>query len=715
MPPLPSSSDLDATIDPDAPDLLPGAASASTTAPDAVSSRSWFRSDIQGLRAVAILLVVLYHAGVPGLSGGYVGVDVFFVISGFVITGVLLREREGTGGTSFATFYARRIRRILPAASLVIVATALASFALLGFVTGDTTAAAGRWAAVFLANFHFTSMGTDYLASLRPPSALQNFWSLAVEEQFYVVYPMVFFLVVRAKGTKVPRRELLVMLAVLMAASFWWSIAQTASNPTAAYFSPLTRAWELGLGASIAVASPWLAQVPGRIAASMTWVGVGLILFAGWNFTAAMAYPGWRVAVPVVGSALVIAGGTVPHAKGAGLILALRPLVWIGVLSYALYLWHWPILVIASEQSGRTTLPLSESLVLVALALGLAWITYRIIERPILHKWSRASQSLRMGLVLVSVTLVLLTVMITVLTPSTAAVRVVPAPTQGAVVRLVAASPGITAIPSRLSPSLADADHDWGAYRIGPRCIAGTAQSSSQVCILGDTAGKHLMVIYGDSHAVMWLPALIAISTAAHWQLVILSKVGCPSVAVSVARPFTAVSGGPYVACDQWHQWASSELRLLHPDLVIFSQGNFYTTPTTLSTPSLPFTKSEWGTAMSTMFRVVGVTGARQVFLGNIPLLPQNAQSCLAAHQSSVQVCSAPVTEVHEPLDQVEVSAAASSNIPYVDPTPWFCSATCTAVIGHYVPYLDRYHVTDTYARYLEIVLGNSLGFGSGR
>jgi len=237
VPPLPSSSDLDATIDPDAPDLLPGAASASTTAPDAVSSRSWFRSDIQGLRAVAILLVVLYHAGVPGLSGGYVGVDVFFVISGFVITGVLLREREGTGGTSFATFYARRIRRILPAASLVIVATALASFALLGFVTGDTTAAAGRWAAVFLANFHFTSMGTDYLASLRPPSALQNFWSLAVEEQFYVVYPMVFFLVVRAKGTKVPRRELLVMLAVLMAASFWWSIAQTASNPTAAYFA----------------------------------------------------------------------------------------------------------------------------------------------------------------------------------------------------------------------------------------------------------------------------------------------------------------------------------------------------------------------------------------------------------------------------------------------------------------------------------------------
>ena len=664
---------------------------------------------------MAVLLVVLYHAGVPGLSGGFVGVDVFFVISGFVITGVLLREREGTGRTSFATFYARRIRRILPAASLVILVTAVATFAVLGFVTGDTTANAGRWAAVFLANVHFTSVGTDYLASLRPPSPLQNFWSLAVEEQFYVVYPMLFFLAVRAKGTRIPRKELLVVLAVLMAGSFWWSITQTASNPTAAYFSPLTRAWELGLGAAIAVAGTRLAKIPGGIAAFITWAGVGAIAFAAFDFTAAMAYPGWRVSVPVVGTALVIAGGAAPRTNGAGSILGLRPLVWIGGLSYALYLWHWPILVIVAEQSGKATLPLAESLSLVVLAVGLSWITYRVIERPIHHKRATARQSITFGLVLVSTTLVLLTLMTTVFTPSAVAVRVIPAPDQAAVVRLVAAAANSSSIPSPLSPSLANAGHDWGGDLGGPLCIASTPQSSSQVCILGDTAGKHLMVVYGDSHAAMWLPALIAISKAARWQLVILSKTGCPSVSLTIARLTAAgTSGGAYVACDQWHEWALGELRRLHPDLVIFSQENTYTTPAAPGAWGHQFTETEWGRAVSTMFRAVRASGARPVFLGNIPLLSQDGPACLAAHEAAVQSCSAPVGETHGPLDQVEASISAASGVTYVDPTPWFCSATCTAVIGHYVPYLDKYHVTATYARYLEVVLGKALGFAPG-
>src|SRR5271163_2754309 len=212
-----------------------------------------FRPDVQGLRAIAILLVVLFHAGVPGLSGGYVGVDVFFVISGFVITGVLLRERSSTGGTSFLSFYARRVRRIVPAATLVILATVIAGYFLLGAGPAGTTATDGQWASVFLANFHFAATSTNYLASQYPPSPLQNFWSLAVEEQFYLVYPLI-FLIVAGLFTKVSLRlRLGVVLGACIVTSYALSVTMTATNAPGAFFSPFTRAWELALGGLVAL------------------------------------------------------------------------------------------------------------------------------------------------------------------------------------------------------------------------------------------------------------------------------------------------------------------------------------------------------------------------------------------------------------------------------------------------------------------------------
>ena len=212
-----------------------------------------FRPDIEGLRAVAVVLVVLYHAGVGGLSGGYVGVDVFFVISGFVITGLLLRERTGSEGTSLLNFYGRRSRRIIPAATLVIVVTVIATYTTLGVVYGDQTAIDARWTAVFLANVHFAAVGTNYLTAQQPPSPLLNFWSLAVEEQFYLVYPTFFLLIAAVRSRWTLQAKLVVGLVAIIAASFTLSVLQTASDPTAAYFSPFTRAWELALGALVAV------------------------------------------------------------------------------------------------------------------------------------------------------------------------------------------------------------------------------------------------------------------------------------------------------------------------------------------------------------------------------------------------------------------------------------------------------------------------------
>ena len=197
-----------------------------------------FRPDVQGLRAVAVVLVVLFHANIPGLRGGYVGVDVFYVISGFVITGVLLRERTQAGSTSLLHFYTRRIRRILPAASLVIIASVVAAYGFLGSESGNQNAIDARWASVFLVNVHFAATGTNYLASQMPPSVLQNYWSLAVEEQFYLVYPAIFLVVAGIALRSSLRRRIAWVLGVAIVASFVWSIVQTSNNPTAAFFSP---------------------------------------------------------------------------------------------------------------------------------------------------------------------------------------------------------------------------------------------------------------------------------------------------------------------------------------------------------------------------------------------------------------------------------------------------------------------------------------------
>jgi peptidoglycan/LPS O-acetylase OafA/YrhL len=358
-----------------------------------------FRPDVEGLRAIAVALVVLFHAGVPRLTGGFVGVDVFFVISGYVITGVLVRERSGTGRNSILGFYGRRARRIIPAATLVIIVTVLATYHWLGFILGGDTARDGRAAATFWVNFRFIATGTNYWTSQLPPSPLQNYWSLSVEEQFYVVYPALF---VAAAAIAVRRIELRhrisVILGAAIIASFWWSIVQTSSNATAAYFSPFTRAWELALGALVAVNARHLAQLPRRAAALASWIGLCGILLAAFLYTSATPYPGSAAALPVISTAGVIAGGTAGFKFGAEMILRLPPFQWLGRISYSMYLWHWPLLVIPMELAGHQ-LSLKDNLGWVAVALAISAITFFLIENPIRHaKRLRQSWRLSIGL-----------------------------------------------------------------------------------------------------------------------------------------------------------------------------------------------------------------------------------------------------------------------------------------------------------------------------
>ena len=371
-----------------------------------------FRPDVQGMRAIAILLALVYHADLPGFSGGYVGIEVFFVISGFVITGLLLRERERTGGTSLRSFYGRRARRIIPAATLVIIITVIVSFHSLGPLVGHETAIDGLWAALFLANVHFAAVHTNYLVAQAPPSPLLNYWSLGVEEQFYIVYPTFFLLIGWWARKRSFRGGLTFVLVAVIVASYAYSIVLTSTDAPSAYFSLFTRAWELALGGLIAVHGRHFQRIPQGWAAVASWAGLIVILVSSVTLTGSSAYPGALVAIPTLGAGLVIAAGAAQPAWGVERMLARKSFQFLAAISFPLSLCHWPILEIAAQSRGVTSLPAWESILLLVFAGVVATLTYYLFENPIRHSRYLARRrwaSLIMGLCLIAATLAVTT------------------------------------------------------------------------------------------------------------------------------------------------------------------------------------------------------------------------------------------------------------------------------------------------------------------
>jgi peptidoglycan/LPS O-acetylase OafA/YrhL len=669
-----------------------------------------FRPDVEGLRAVAVLLVVLFHSGVSALSGGFIGVDVFFVISGFVITGVLLRERAATGSTSVLAFYGRRCRRIIPAATLVIIATVFLSYVFLSSVEGDRTATDGLWAAVFLANFHFVATGTNYLGSQLPPSPLQNFWSLAVEEQFYVVYPTMFLLLAGIRVRLSLRARLAIFLVLVIATSFAFSVLDTSSHATSAYFSPLTRAWELALGALVAVATPWILRLPVRLSAIMTWIGVGAILAAAFSFTSQTAYPGSLVSLPVVGAALIIAGGMRLSRFGAETILGLAPFRVLGKLSYSLYLWHWPILILAAEHGGRSIPSFPQSLGWVLLALAASVATYYLVENPI--RRAKALLRIRWASIALGGALVALTLGAVSFESGEALGAGIgrPAPSSPApsisgvgvplhtVLRLVAASGHIRTLPRHLVPSLSEAllqpSTNWG----GPGPCVAEWQHRSPGCTFGDHAGRFTMVLYGDSHADQWFKALDDIATRAHWRLLVFADGGCPPSAFPDAPPGAY---GDRVDCYYFNRFAINAINRAHPNLLVLTQALNGNVPT-----------RTWRHGLEQVLKRIAMPKAAKLVLGDTPILGR--PSCLPQHVNDVQRCSTKRFDSFESgYDVAERQATVVEGGRYISVTPWFCASRCSPVIGDYDVYFNFGHVALRYTRFLEGVLTDALNLPS--
>ncbi|MCW2680003.1 MAG: acyltransferase, partial [Frankiales bacterium] len=355
---------------------------------DPTTSGGTFRPDVEGLRAVAVLLVVASHVlGVP--AGGYVGVDVFFVISGFLITGLLLREHGRTGRISLRDFYARRVRRLLPAAVLVLAVTNVAAYLLF---TGERAGQVLRdslWSLGFLANVRFADIGTDYFDQTRPASPVQHYWSLAVEEQFYVLWPCLLMAALWLGSRGLGRRRgTAAVLLLVTVASLAWSVLLTAEDAPTAYFSSPARAWELGVGALLAV----LAQtdLPRRIplaaGTALGWIGLGGILVAAFAYSDRTPFPGSAALLPVLAAAAVLLGGEAGAAR-PNPVLVNPVATYVGRLSYSLYLWHWPVLVLSVAvlpEALHVVVPLVLSFVLAALC-------HHLVEEPV-HRSSWLSR-----------------------------------------------------------------------------------------------------------------------------------------------------------------------------------------------------------------------------------------------------------------------------------------------------------------------------------
>lgn len=694
-----------------------------------------FRRDIEGLRAVAVLAVVLFHAGVPGVGGGFTGVDVFFVISGFLILGMLVREVSATGTVRLGRFYGARARRLLAASAAVGVVTAIASAILLPPLQAEAVIGDGIASALYVGNYWFLFHGIDYQLAYTPPSPFQHYWSLGVEEQFYLVCPAVIigtaWLIRRVRRQRnaaaSPERPYLLILVLVGAVSFAASLVATPIVPSLAFFSLPTRAWELAVGGVVALTTTqWrrLAAVP---AAILGWAGLALVLVGCTVLSTTTPYPGTAALLPVLGAALVIGAGCADPAQGCGRLLASSPMRAIGRISYSWYLWHWPMLLLAPSLLGHP-LGLVGRLATAAVSGGLAVLTLRFIENPLRFAAPvrrSALRSLLLGGVATGVAVCVGVALLVSIPPPvgrgmaaaplTATALIPPAGedadayhaavqhVSAQVQAVVAASADLEAVPSNLNPSLAAAaaENPFAEFK---GCMRNFLEADQPECVTGDRASKTRVALIGDSTAAMWIPAFQQAAERRHWRLETLAKGGCPMLDLSIVNPFLRRA---FTECDTWRELVLGRLRNEHPQLLIVSlwrkYGDRYDFPAGVTSYD-----SAWLGGLTRIVEQLRGIGAKVLVLGPAPDPHALVPTCLSGHLDNATAC-APLrsTAVNDSGIAAEAAATKAGGGQYADPTELFCtSERCPVIVGNTVVFHDANHLTFEYARELAPVMG---------
>jgi len=663
------------------------------------AGRTRFRADVEGLRAIALLVVLLYHAEVAWLPGGYVGVDIFFVISGFLITGLLLREVEHTGRVRLGQFYARRMRRLLPAALVVLAATVLLAWAVMSPVERTALHREVISAAVYLINWKLASDAVAYSEAGTDASAIQHFWSLAVEEQFYLVWPLLIIgvaLACRRIGGHRLRLWLGIVLGALAAVSFAYAVYLTAEQGQAAYFTTTTRAWELGAGALLAlVPVTWWQRVKGgrRTAFALAGAGVALIALAVYRLNDDTAFPGPWAALPVAGAVAVIAAGQISTDTPVARALSTRPMRYLGRLSYSWYLWHWPVVVLATVWLGD----LPSTLLLLAIALS--WIpaalTHHFVEDPVRHaRMLRATgASLALGAACTAAAVAVATVAQT----SVPTIRLAsPDEATGAAAMAGATGPQRSASVLRPLPENASDDHGQAA---DDGCLADPDVSSvSDGCVYGDRSADQAVVLFGDSHAQQYFAALDPIAKEHGWQLVVLTKSSCSPADVTL---YHNQFQRAYEECDTWREEALARIEAIEPVLVVTANRG----GTTVMADGKRLDAEASAEAMTegyvrTLERLEA-TGAEVAVIANTPFPTTDVPSCVSENLGHLTECA---FDVEDGLAHEQVNNAAARAVPaahLIDPVPQLClpDGTCPAVMGNTLIYRNGTHLTASYVR----------------
>ena len=699
------------------------------------------RRDIEGVRALAVLAVVLYHFGVPGFSGGYVGVDVFFVVSGFLISSLLVAERESTGRVSFREFYARRVRRLLPISAVVLAVTAAASAIWLDVTRHDQLVDEIVAAALFGSNLLFADQGTDYLASSLPPSPVQHYWSLSVEEQFYAVWPLL--VMVATAGATFVRRRLAVVLGGVIVLSFTASVVLTSRSPSWSYFGLHTRAWELGVGALLAVVVIRLDAGRRRV---IGWLGLIAIGVSVATFGRVDQFPGVAAALPVIGTVALLASG---DGNGVGRHLAHPVLQWIGARSYSLYLWHWPILVVAESYVGDD-LPWHGVAAVALLTVGASQLGYVLVENPMrrnVRLGRDAVGSLAVGAVLVVTSLgaawglhryepdrstgVLAAtpeIIVPVVVPSTVTTTTtvmsetsstdttavdsttsnLPATTVSpGVVRMGDAPPlpavvearSVTAVPDNVTPPLRSARYDTGlVYENDCHVYYDTEVKTD--CIFGDPNGSITIALFGDSHAAQWFPALDIIARENGWRLLSLTQGGCPFIDVIT---YNATDNIDLTYCGPWRESVISYLREQDVSVVFLSQ--YYRLRAASDRQAIA--ASAFAELLPPLVDRFRADGIEPVVIADSPYFEREVPGCLTENRRRMDRCapgdaSPELSEVEETIRRV----VFDRGVGFIEPRKWLCTdGYCPPVVGNLLVYRDQSHLSATFVEWLTPVV----------
>jgi peptidoglycan/LPS O-acetylase OafA/YrhL len=681
--------------------------------PSRPSGETGFRADIQGLRAVAVGLVVLYHAGLPWLPGGFVGVDVFFVISGFLITHGLVKELERRGTVSLAGFYARRVRRILPAATAALVGIVGLTLLLLPQPRWLPVAQDVVSSAVYLVNWELADRAVNYSDRDQAASPLQHFWSLAVEEQFYVVWPLAILAV--AALVRVARRErsrhgaavgvsrmhLVLPLLLIAVPSLAWSISLSVTDPGRAYFVTTTRMWELALGAALAVV-PVLAPARAGVARLVGWVGLALIVYAAMTFDATTVFPGSAALIPTLGAVAVLWSGLPGDRARQNPLLCTRPMTWIGGLSYSLYLWHWPVLIIATAMTVDGDLRLRYALAFAALSVVPAWLSLRFVEKPVLSAPSLRGQGPRMLQLAAICTLLALAVGLGVQNHSLTTVQA------GRVTADASLNPGAMALRwdtgsgapvdsfGSLFPSPLVAAGDAPSID-GHGCVVDIASVAATPCSFGNLGSSVTLALIGDSHADQFVPGLEAAVIEKDWRLDVYTRGSCPFNALTVDH-----DGFPNDACDERNEKVTAELLQNPPDAVLVAGSRYAVFQEQKPIPTLEESKPLLAQGYRDAWAPFVDAGIPVISIRDTPRPDVAVPDCVAQNETRLSECAMDRDAITW-ADGPELTAAdGMDGVEVLDLTDKICPTDeCPAVIGGVIIYRDGNHLTATYARSL--------------